>query len=152
MAIVTALIIAADLATKWVAQRELEYGGSIWALEGIVGLELIRNRGTAFGLFEGRWFTLALILVAVLALVRLLTASNTAQSPTGVVGAGAMLGGAIGNLIDRLPDGSVTDFIAVGPWPRFNLADTALTTGLVLVIGRQLLPSSSSTLSIMGKS
>ena len=135
---VTAITGTVDLATKWVARRELTYGEDRWLVEGVAGLQLLRNRGVAFGLLEGRWFTLAMIVVAVAALIWLVFASNHVDSWLGSIGAGGMLGGALGNLIDRLPDGAVTDFIALGPWPRFNLADTALTLGVTLLALQQV--------------
>jgi signal peptidase II len=131
--LVSAVVVGLDLATKWLARRELVYGEDQWRVEGIIGLELVRNSGVAFGLLEGRWFTLAMILVAVVALIWLLLSNGPGDSWVGPVGAGAMLGGALGNLIDRLPDGVVTDFVAVGPWPRFNVADSALTLGLLIL-------------------
>jgi signal peptidase II len=132
------VVIGLDLVTKWLANRELGNGDDHWLLNGIVGLELVRNRGVAFGLLEGRWFTLAMILVAVLALTWLIVSSGQGHSRWGSVSAGGMLGGALGNLIDRLPDGSVTDFVAVGPWPRFNVADAALTLGLAVLVIQHL--------------
>ena len=66
------------------------------------------------------------MMLGVAMLIWLIVASDHRRSLVGAAGAGGMLGGALGNLVDRLPDGSVTDFIALGPWPRFNLADTAL--------------------------
>ena len=134
VATISAVVVGLDLGTKWLALRELSYGEDHWLVDGVVGLELVRNRGVAFGLLEGRWFTLTMILVAVIALICLIATNSPTASGAGPVGAGGMLGGALGNLVDRLPDGSVTDFIAIGPWPRFNLADSALTLGLLVLV------------------
>lgn len=127
------VVVGLDLVTKWLARRTLDFGEDRWLLDGIFGLELVQNRGVAFGLLEGRWFTLAMIVVACLTLFGLMVSHGQVVSRSGPVGAGGMLGGALGNLIDRLPDGSVTDFLAVGPWPRFNVADAALTLGLAIL-------------------
>jgi signal peptidase II len=134
----SALTVSIDLVSKWVARRELRYGENHWLVDGVAGLELVSNRGVAFGLLESKWFTPAIVVVAVMVLVWLIFASDHRSTWTGLTGAGCMLGGALGNLVDRLPDGAVTDFIVLGPWPRFNLADTALTVGLGLLAMRQI--------------
>ena len=145
MGTVAVAFVALDLASKWVVRQQLDYGEERWLLDGVAGLQLLRNRGVAFGLFEGRWSTLAMILVAVLALFWLIAAHGPDESWKVTLGAGGMVGGALGNLIDRLPDGSVTDFVALGPWPRFNVADTALTLGLALLAVQQVQDSQRAT-------
>lgn len=148
---VTLAVLILDLASKWVARRQLTSGEERWLVDSVLGLQLLRNRGVAFGLFEGRWSTLAMIMVAILALVWLIVAQRPGESLQVSLGAGGMLGGAFGNLIDRLPDGSVTDFVAIGPWPRFNVADTALTLGLVLLAMQQLYDSRRATAPPVGE-
>ena len=59
--------------------------------------------------------------------------SGLAETRAGELALGLAIGGGVANLIDRLVDGEVTDFFVIGPWPRFNVADAALTLGIVLV-------------------
>jgi signal peptidase II len=129
-------LIGIDQATKWwitrwlgpsAAEHRKDLAGRFLAFE------YAENTGAAFGLLAGRpWLVTGLaMLVAVGFAVLLLR--ELAGSP--VVGAvvGLVLGGAAGNLIDRIRLGYVVDFIAVGPWPNFNVADAAITGGALLV-------------------
>ena len=60
--------------------------------------------------------------------------TDLATGVSGAIALGAAAGGAISNLIDRFADGAVTDFFVIGPWPRFNVADAALTLGLLTLV------------------
>ncbi len=98
-----------------------------------VRLVHVRNQGVAFGFFSGGGvIVLAITLLALAALVVYFTlrpARAWLWLPTGL-----LLGGAIGNLIDRVTQGSVTDFIKLPLWPAFNLADTAITVGVLALL------------------
>jgi signal peptidase II len=98
-----------------------------------INLVHVRNSGVAFGFFSsGGALVLVLTLVALAALVTffiLRPRRPLLWLPTGLV-----VGGAIGNLIDRLASGSVTDFIKLPLWPAFNLADTAITFGVLALL------------------
>jgi signal peptidase II len=96
------------------------------------------NTGAAFGLFQG--YSLVLAIVAIVGAVLLLTYAlfiHHRFSPLNNLLAwtvlGLILGGIVGNLIDRLRFGGVTDFISVGWWPAFNIADSAIVVGAVLL-------------------
>lgn len=105
-----------------------------WEFVGrFLALDYVENRGAAFGIFEGQAVPLAL--AAVIAVLVLLTqvASSVATSRVAASGLGLVLGGAIGNLIDRVRLGYVVDFVAVGIWPKFNVADGAITVGLLML-------------------
>lgn len=133
--IVVAAIVALDVATKRLAESELARGESRWLVDGWVGLERTTNSGVAFGLLDGQRFVWALLAVAAAGLGWI--ARDVARDATtvgGLVPVAAIAAGALGNLVDRLGDGRVTDLIAVGPWPRFNIADSSLTIGLVLLL------------------
>lgn len=131
-----AMVLGGDLITKSLATDELG-GGRIVELPLGVRLNYGENTGIAFGLLAGSGdVVLFVALIAVLAIALALLRTKATVAPLAV---GAVFGGAIANLVDRSGDGAVTDFIDVGPWPSFNLADAAITVGvvaLVLTFGR----------------
>ena len=134
---VTAATIVADLGTKVWARSALDDG----AVDlGWVALRLAENPGVAFSIGAGApdGVVTAITLVAVLALA--VMALRGALHPPAA--AGLLLGGGLGNLLDRLGDGTVTDMIDLGWFPSFNVADIALNVGvaLVLVVGLFLHP------------
>lgn len=132
-----AAVVAVDHATKWWALQELP--GNPIELVGTLRLRLVFNTGAAFGLGSRYAPVIALAaLVVVLILVR--TARLLTTWPS-VVGVGLILGGAIGNLADRLfresdgiLGGAVVDFIDVQWWPVFNIADIAINVGAAVII------------------
>ena len=145
----TALVISLDAATKWLASRFLSYGEPI-ELTGFFNLTLLHNHGAAFSFLASqdgwqRWGFSALALGVSLGLLfwllRLAPAAETrAQQRNGVlkIGIALIIGGALGNLIDRLSLGYVVDFLdfhAAGyHWPAFNVADSAITVGVGLLL------------------
>jgi len=96
-------------------------------------LEYVQNHGAAFGLFPH--LGLLITVAAVVILFGLIWQFAHERQPPWwqTVATGAIAGGALGNLIDRLRLGYVVDFIAIGPWPNFNLADSAVTIGALLL-------------------
>ena len=99
-----------------------------------VAFEYVQNRGAAFGLFAGGG---ALVLALVAAgFVILAVALRRVSRPSNwfLIAAGLVGGGAVGNAIDRLRLGHVTDFMAIGAWWRFNVADSAVTVGVLMLI------------------
>ena len=131
-AAVAALVLGADQLTKALVRASIERGE---AVELIPGLELVNvhNRGIAFGLFSdaGLW----LVLLVGVALVVLLAAFVVhADTPLAWLPGGLLLGGALGNLLDRAREGAVTDFIDLPSWPAFNLADSAITVGVLALL------------------
>ena len=98
-------------------------------VDGLVSLEYAENRGAAFGLLAGLTPVLALVSVVILAAL-LFQYSRQPQPPLWqTFAAGLIVGGALGNLVDRVRLGYVIDFVSVGPWPHFNVADAAITIG-----------------------
>ena len=97
-----------------------------------VAIENTRNQGVAFGLLgdvSPIWIVLSLaVLIGVLALI-----ADRGRGPLWLP-AGLLVGGAVGNLIDRLRIDSVVDFIDISAWPTFNLADIAITAGVIALI------------------
>ena len=130
-----AAIVGLDGATKRLGEAQLDRGEARWLIDGWVGLERTTNSGVAFGLLDGHWFVWVLLVVAVAGLGWIARdIARDATSVAGLIPVAAIVAGSLGNLIDRLGDGRVTDLIAVGPWPRFNIADSSLTIGLVLLL------------------
>jgi signal peptidase II len=126
------LVLAVDQAAKAVVEAQLVPGQQVDVL-GPLGLTLSHNRGVAFGLAGGAGVGLVLTTVAALALIGYLFARNPTR-PGMWVASGLLAGGALGNLVDRVRADQVTDFIEVGSWPPFNLADVAITCGVVMIV------------------
>ena len=127
-----ALALALDQLTKFVVRQTLEWHHS-WPATGFFRFTHIHNTGSAFGLFQDQ--NLPLLVVSVVGVLVLTYIYQSQDRPTLLlrVSIALMLGGALGNLIDRIHQGHVTDFIDVGPWPVFNLADSSIVVGLVLM-------------------
>ena len=133
-----AVVFAADQLTKLLVNRYLALYES-WPSEGFVRLTHGLNTGTAFGLLPNQ--TTVLIVASLLAIGFLYYFYRTQALPMRVLrlGIGLQLGGAFGNLIDRLRNGAVVDFIDVGPWPIFNLADSSIVIGIAIIVGVTML-------------
>ena len=141
--VVTAAVVLDQLSkaavSRWLGPDEPE---RVVPLVGsVVALEYVENRGAAFGVLRGQGTLLSL--VALVVLVGLVAYYRRVDAPSAWLGAavGLIAGGAVGNLIDRLHLGYVIDFIAVGPWPKFNVADSAITVGVLLLAGYGLRPA-----------
>ena len=93
-----------------------------------------RNTGTAFSLFQGHSNILSFVAIFAVAVLLWVYATTGAKSFVLRFALGLQLGGALGNLLDRLRLGYVTDFVDVGPWPIFNVADSAISIGMVLMV------------------
>lgn len=142
-AIVTAVLtLGVDQATKAAVRAYTRIGESFDILPPVLHLTHVANEGAAFGVMQGRQplfvLTSALVLTAIVVyLVRFAPASRMA-----VVALGLIAGGAMGNLIDRISLGRVTDFIdfQVGAfqWPVFNAADSAIVVGVTVLMYRLL--------------
>jgi signal peptidase II len=128
---VCGLVVAADQAAKAAVEARLVPGEDVDLL-GPLGLTLAHNRGVAFGLAGGAGVKLVLLTAATLAVIGFLFSRDPGK-PGMWVAVGLLAGGAIGNLADRVRADAVTDFIAVGAWPAFNLADVSITLGVLLL-------------------
>jgi signal peptidase II len=131
-AALTIAVVAADQASKALVRANVDLG----ARDGVFpGLEIVhsRNSGVAFGLFAGGG--IVLVIIGIASVVALLAFFAThSRRPLVWLPTGLLLGGAAGNLIDRLHQGYVTDFIDPVLWPAFNLADTCITLGVVSLL------------------
>ena len=123
-----------DRITKIASCISLSPGQSVKVLPDIFHITLVLNKGSAFGLFkEGRPFFIASSIIAIIFIV-LYVWKNKIMSPILRLGLGLILGGAAGNLIDRLRFGYVIDFLDFRVWPVFNVADSAITVGVAILI------------------
>lgn len=127
-----AAVVAADQAAKAAAEARLAVGEKVEML-GPLGLTLSHNRGVAFGLAEGGGVPLILFALAALGVVAFFFARDPTR-PGMWVAAGLLAGGAVGNIVDRVRAGAVTDFLDLASWPAFNLADVAITAGILLLL------------------
>lgn len=132
-----AAVLVLDQVTKALVRHGVELG-SQEAVFPLVKLVHTRNRGVAFGAFDDQAaVVIVVIAVAVGALVAYF--ATHLERPLVWLPTGLLAGGAIGNVIDRVHQGYVTDFIKLPSWPAFNVADMAITFGvltLVLVVER----------------
>jgi signal peptidase II len=126
------LVFLADQAAKAAVEANLVLGEKVELL-GPLELTLSHNEGVAFGLAGGGGVALILLAGLALAVIAYLFASNVTR-PGMWVAVGLLAGGALGNLADRVRADAVTDYIDVASWPPFNLADVAITCGVVLLL------------------
>lgn len=102
-------------------------------IKGIFHLTLIKNQGAAFGLFPGSFPLFLFISLATIVLIFYLYSQKKIKGKLGEFSLGLILGGALGNLYDRIFYGAVIDFLDFRIWPVFNLADSAITIGVILL-------------------
>ncbi len=127
-----AITLTLDQFTKYLVRELLVYRAS-FPYAGFLRFTHTHNTGSAFGIFQGQ--NLPLIFVSLLGIAVLLAIYFSQPRPGNLLrfSLGLMMGGAVGNLMDRLHQGWVTDFIDIGPWPVFNIADASIVTGLVML-------------------
>ncbi len=135
--LVTTGVIAVDRFTKIFFSSILDYGQSIPVFKNIFHFTMVHNTGIAFGLFRNAdiIFPLMPIIAIILLLFNIYyyRQNNEILSTAYVIGFSLILGGAVGNLVDRIIYGYVIDFIDFRVWPVFNIADSTITVGAVLI-------------------
>jgi len=136
--IVIALVSASDQLSKLWIRAHLELGESL-PLTDRLSLSYVGNTGSAFGLLANQTFLIIIISIAALLFILLFLRYLSPATTLSIVSIGLILGGAVGNLIDRLRFGYVTDFIDFRlwgnfHWPVFNIADAAITVGVFVLI------------------
>lgn len=135
---VAAVVLALDVVTKVLAVRWLTPGQPVSIVGDTVTWTLVRNSGAAFSMATG--YTWVLTLVATGVVIGIVWMGRRLVSPWWAIGLGMILGGALGNLMDRFfrsPGplrGHVVDFLSVGWWPVFNVADPAVVGGAILLV------------------
>lgn len=138
----TALIIlVVDQVSKWVAVEQLANGRRIILWEHFFDLVLVYNVGAAFGMFQDLvplWRNLLLGGVALVAVIVIVSILGRTANLWLIFGMAFILGGALGNLIDRVRLGKVVDFLYVHwhdlSWPVFNVADSAISVGVAMLL------------------
>jgi signal peptidase II len=131
-ALVAAAVVAADQAVKALVRTTIDPGDEVHLFLGIQFVN-VRNDGIAFGIFSGGGAVL--VIFAVVALAALLTFfARHRDRPLVWLPTGLLIGGAAGNLLDRVREGAVTDFIDFPAWPAFNVADIAITFGVLTLL------------------
>ncbi|WP_051574676.1 signal peptidase II [Mycobacterium sp. URHB0044] len=139
---VAAVVLALDVVTKVLAVKLLTPGQPVSIVGDTVTWTLVRNSGAAFSMATG--YTWVLTLIATGVVFGIAWMGRRLVSPWWAIGLGMILGGALGNLMDRFfrsPGplrGHVVDFLSVGWWPVFNVADPAVVGGAILLVGLSL--------------
>ncbi|MGC4934873.1 signal peptidase II [Gordonia sp. DT30] len=142
---VAGIVVLLDILTKSLVVALIDPLVPVSVIGDVVTLQLLRNSGAAFSMGSGSGYTWVLTLIALAVVVVIIRYSSRLRSGWWILGLGLVLGGALGNLIDRIfrsPGplrGHVVDFISVGWWPVFNLADSAVVCGAVLLVVLSLL-------------
>jgi signal peptidase II len=127
------VVVGVDQLSKAAVRKSIVPGETRSVLPGLQFVDA-RNEGVAFGFLPGRHVAVS-VLVGVALLVLLVYFARNRDKPLIWLPTGMLLGGALGNILDRLRSGSVTDFIKLPlGWPPFNLADTSITLGVLLLL------------------
>ncbi|NKS23375.1 signal peptidase II [Rhodococcus hoagii] len=142
LVVIAVVVLALDLLTKVLAVALIDPMHPVRIIGDTVTLTLIRNPGAAFSMATGMTWLLTLVAVGVV--IGVIRIGRTLRSPWWALGLGLVLGGALGNLIDRIfrspgpLQGHVVDFVSVGWWPVFNVADSSIVCGAVLLVALTL--------------
>jgi signal peptidase II len=130
--LVLVVVVALDQLTKALVRGGIEIGDEDSILPGI-SLVHVRNSGVAFGAFSGGGLIVVALVTAALGALLFYFFTHLDKRliwlPTGM-----LLGGSIGNIIDRVRDGAVTDFVKLPAWPAFNVADVSITFGVLVLL------------------
>ena len=134
--IIVSLIFALDQLTKFLVTKNLSLNQSIPVIRGIFHITLVHNRGAAFGVLKNQ--TPLFIFTSIIAVILIYFGlkDNKAKAGKAIsykVCLGLILAGALGNLMDRIFFGHVIDFLDFRVWPVFNVADSAITVGAILL-------------------
>jgi signal peptidase II len=132
VAAVAALVL--DQITKYAVATNFEAGESRIAIPHLLWWTFVQNHRGAFGLFGSQAWLLVAMAIGVLAIFWLAFRDAAAQSALVRIAFGAIVGGAIGNIIDRFHYGYVVDFVDLHWWPVFNVADSCITVGVALLV------------------
>ena len=121
--------LSKNIVSNWLAH------GESWPSDTFIKINHATNSGSAFGLFPNQ--TMILIIASIFAIGFLVYFYTKHAVSTRILrfAVGLQLGGAAGNLLDRIKDGTVVDFIDVGPWPIFNIADSSIVVGMTILLG-----------------
>lgn len=127
------LMLGLDQVSKWLVRDAMDLGQSIPIISSLMSLTYIENRGAAFGIMAGGRVLFIALTFLLLAFLLWYRHQNKHPSLLLEMSTGLIIAGALGNLIDRIVKGSVTDFIDFHFFPIFNVADIAVTCGVFLM-------------------
>lgn len=134
--IVAASVLVVDQVLKAIVAEWLGRGASVhrWELAGRwAAMQYIENSGAAFGVLAGQPVLISALAIIVTFLFLAIMRDEAGHNTVLLAAVGLVLGGSLGNLLDRLRLGYVVDFVAIGIWPKFNIADSAIVIGLMLM-------------------
>jgi len=135
VATIALLVLVLDQASKAWARSELTPGHEVTVVPGWLWVRLASNTGATLGLGTGNNELFAVLALIIVVAIGVLAVRGKVGGVLGIVALGAVAGGTVGNLVDRIRLGYVTDFIEVHWWPTdFNLADAAIRLGVVLFL------------------
>jgi signal peptidase II len=147
VAAIAGIVIVLDQFTKYLVLQRFSLHESVPVIPGFFNLTYVRNPGAAFGILagaHGAWRTVFFVTVSLVALAVIVTLVRKTHDRLPLVAFALIGGGAVGNLIDRVRSGEVVDFIEwyyrSYHWPAFNIADSAITVGVVLLAVDMLFP------------
>ena len=126
-----------DQLTKLLAMARLTPEAPV-PLWGFLQLSLTHNRGAAFGLLPGGWLPVSATIAVCVVVCAYACAGGLHRAPARSLPLGLIVGGALGNLVDRLRFGAVVDFVDLQIWPVFNVADAAITVGILVLAAEML--------------
>ncbi|MFJ7980408.1 signal peptidase II [Lysinibacillus xylanilyticus] len=133
-------VVILDQWTKWLIVKNMEFGERISVWDPWFGILSHRNRGAAWGMLEGQMWLFSIVTIGVICAILYFYHKEAKGKPLFQVGLMLLLGGAIGNFIDRIFRGEVVDFVSVlipvinYDFPIFNIADAALTMAVVILM------------------
>jgi signal peptidase II len=130
---VVAAALFGDQLTKYVVTSELRLDESVQVV-GPFAIHRVQNSGIAFGLFASATAIVIVLTTVAIAWMLLFFARSGARHPVIPAALGLLIGGSVANLTDRIRLGHVTDFLDVGWWPAFNLADTFIVVGVAILL------------------
>jgi len=142
-------VFVLDQGIKALVESSMRVGESVELVPGFLNLTHIKNDGGAFGILGGSQAVLLAGSAAAVGVVLWMLLSGEPSKPM-TVGCGLILGGAAGNLLDRLSAGEVTDYVHFSFWYIFNVADAAITVGVVLLLLSVLRPEKTTRPSAVG--
>lgn len=131
--VVGVIVLFLDQLAKYLVTRDYTLYQSVEVIPGVLWFTRVHNYGAAFGILSGQMTLLVVLSVIVIVLIVVFYRRLLAFGPLVPWGMTLALSGALGNLIDRVFRGYVVDFIDVKVWPVFNIADVAVTLGVILV-------------------
>ncbi len=126
-------VLVVDQVVKVAVRGSLQPGEEREVLGSVVQLTYVRNTGVAFGQLSGNGALVALLVAGAIGILLWYFLTHL-ETPWIWLPAGMVVGGALGNVIDRVVEGAVTDYVKLPGWPSFNVADVAITGGVILMV------------------